>query len=120
MKKLLAIAAVSEALTGLALLVSPPLVIRLLFSAEIAGAGVVMSRMTGICLIALGVACWPGSAPGRALYGMFTYSMLVMLYLAYLGFGREWTGMLLWPAIVLHAGLTALLATAWFRKRQAQ
>jgi hypothetical protein len=60
MKKLLAIAAVGEAGIGLVLLVYPPVVVRLLFAAEIAGAGVVMSRIAGISLIALGMACWPG------------------------------------------------------------
>ena len=47
MKKLLAIAAVGEASTGFVLLVYPPSVVRLLFAAEIAGAGVVMSRIAG-------------------------------------------------------------------------
>src|SRR5262245_17280560 len=61
MKKLLALAAMGEAGTGLVLLVYPSIVVRLLFAAEIAGAGVVMSRITGISLIALGMACWPGS-----------------------------------------------------------
>ena len=60
MKKLSAIAAVGEAGTGFVLLVYPPIVVRLLFAAEIAGAGVVMSRIAGISLIALGIACWPG------------------------------------------------------------
>jgi len=55
MKKLLAIAAVGEAGTGFVLLVYPPIVVRLLFAAEIAGAGVVMSRIAGISLIALGI-----------------------------------------------------------------
>ncbi len=60
MKTLLALAAVGEAATGLVLLAYPPIAVRLLFGAEIAGAGVVMSRFAGISLIALGLACWPG------------------------------------------------------------
>jgi hypothetical protein len=119
-KRLLAIAAVGEAFTGVVLLVYPQIVVRLLFRAEIPGAGVVMSRVAGISLIALGVACWPGGAADRALSGMLTYSTLAALYLGYLGLDGKWTGVLLWPAIALHAGLTVLLAGAWFRKRQAQ
>ena len=61
MKKLLALAAAGEAAMGLVLLVYPPIVVRLLFNDQIAGAGIVMSRMAGIALIALGLACWPGS-----------------------------------------------------------
>jgi len=74
--RLLAVAAAAEALTGLVLIVYPPLVIKLLFAAEIAGIGVVISRFAGLALTVLGVACWPyGSAP-RALCGMLTYSSL--------------------------------------------
>ena len=115
MKKLLAVAAVAEVVTGMALLVVPSLVVKLLFGAGIAEIGVVTSRFAGLALIALGVACWPfGSAP-RALYGMFTYSSLATLGLLYLALGGKWNGPLLWPAVVLHALLTLLLARAWFK-----
>ena len=82
MKKVLALAATGEAALGLVLLAYPPIVVRLLFGADIAGAGIVMSRIAGIALIALGVACWPDST---ALAGMLTYSAAVTLYLIYLG-----------------------------------
>ena len=108
MKKILALAAVSEAATGLALLVDPPIVVRLLFGAEIMGAGIVIARIAGISLIALGIACWPGSKPQWAHYGMFVYSTLAMVYLAYVGLtGRR--GILLWPAVAVHAVLSILL-----------
>jgi len=117
MKTLLAIAAVGEAATGLVLLIDPPIVVRLLFGADIGGAGVVMSRIAGISLIALGLACWPGAAAGRALYAMLTYSSLVALYFVYLGLSGDWDGALLWPAIGVHAVLTILFAAAWHRGR---
>jgi hypothetical protein len=123
MKKLLALAAMGEAGTGLVLLVYPPIVVRLLFGAEIAGAGEVMSRIVGISLIALGLACWPGRETGRRaawpLCGMLTYSSLVMVYLVYIGLGDEWVGKLLWPAVAVHAVLTILLAWAWFKERKS-
>ena len=96
------------------MLIVPSLVVRLLFDAEIAGVGVVMSRLAGIALIALGVAC----CPGPALLGMLTYGALVTAYFLYLVFGGEWVGPLLWPAVVLHAVLTLLLARAWFDTRK--
>lgn len=105
MKKVLALAAAAEAGLGLVLLVYPPIVVRLLLGADIAGAGIVVSRVAGIALIALGVACWPG--PPRV--GMLIYSAAVTLYLAYVGFVGGLTGILLWPVVVLHAILTALL-----------
>ena len=118
MKKLLTLAAIGEAATGLALLVVPSLVGRLLFGAEFSGASVVIGRVTGIALIALGIACWPGTDTRQASYGMVTYSVLAMLYLTYIGVRGEWVGLLLWPAVVLHAVLTLLLARAWFRPQE--
>ncbi len=108
MQKALVLTAVAEAATGAALLVVPSLVGHLLFGAELSGVAETVARVTGIALIALGVACWPGTP----LAGMLTYSAAVMLYLAYVGFAGGSTGMLLWPAVVLHAILTALLIRA--------
>ena len=116
MKTLLALAAVSEAATGLVLLVYPSIVVRLLFGSEITGAGIVMSRLAGISLIAFGIACWPGNMAHRALYGMVTFSTVAMLYLAYVGLIGV-VGILLWPAVAVHGGLSILLVRAW-RKEQ--
>ena len=118
MKNLLKVTALGEAATGLVLVVYPPIVVQLLCGAEIAGAGIVMSRIAGISLIALGLACWPGATAATALCGMLTYSALATIYLAYLGIGGEWSGTLLWPAVVVHVILTALLARAWFNPRR--
>ena len=115
MKKVLTFTAVAEAATGAALLIVPSLVGRLLLGAELPGVSIPIARVTGIALIALGVSCWPGST---ALCGMLTYSTLVTLYLAYVGLAGGFTGILLWPAIVLHGVLTLLLARAWFKPQE--
>jgi hypothetical protein len=112
MKRVLAVAAVAEVATGMALLIVPSLVGRLLLGAELAGVSIPVARVLGIALLALGVCCWPGST---ALCGMLTYGALVTVYLAYLGLLGGFTGILLWPAVVLHAVLTLLLARAWFK-----
>ena len=114
MKKLLTLAAVAEATTGLALLVAPALVGRLLLGAELTGVSIPVARVAGIALIALGIAC----LPGLALLGMLTYSVLAMAYLAYVGISGEWAGPLLWPAVVLHAVLTVLLPARGYKDRQ--
>ena len=114
MKKVLTLAAVVEAATGLALIIVPSLIGRLLFGAEFTGVANPAARVTGIALLALGVGCWPGST---AFCGMLTYSALVTLYLLYLPIRGEWVGPLLWPVVVIHALLTALLARAWFQSR---
>jgi len=112
-KKILTFTVFGEAALGLVLLVHPPIVVRLLFNAELAGSGVVMARVLGIALISMGVACRPGSGAAQAPWGMLTYSALVALYLACLGIDGEWVGYLLWPTVALHALLTFLLARAW-------
>ena len=108
MKQVLIFAAVGEAGTGLALLFVPSLVGRLLLGEELTGIAIPVARVAGIALVALGVACWPG--PPRV--GMLTYSVGVTLYLAYVGFAGGLAGILLWPAVVLHAIMTALLTRA--------
>jgi hypothetical protein len=100
-----------ETATGLALIVAPSLVGRLLLGTELTGVGMPVARVLGIALIALGIACWPNRP---ALCGMLINGAAVTLYLSYLGIRGNWVGPLLWPAVVLHAVLTMLLARAWF------
>jgi len=116
MKSVLVLAAVAEAATGAALLIAPSLVGRLLLGEELAGVAVPVARVAGIALIALGVACWPG--PPRI--GMLIYGATVMLYLAYLGLAGGIGGVLLWPAVALHAILTALLARPSTSEKEAK
>jgi hypothetical protein len=113
--KLLALTAVLELATGLALLIVPSLVSRLLLGTELTGVSIPIARVTGIALIGLGIACWPGC---MTVCGMLTYSALVTLYLTYVGVRSEWVGPLLWPAVVVHAMLTLLLAKAWLKPQE--
>jgi len=106
MKNVLLLAAIGEAATGLALLIAPSLVGELLLSQETTGVAVVVARVAGVALIALAVACWPGPP----LLGMLIYSALVTVYLAYLGSAGGYGGIVLWPAVFVHAILTLLLA----------
>src|SRR5208282_5972695 len=111
MKPLLALTAVGEAVTGLALLTYPPIVVRLLFGAEIAGVGVVMSRVAGAALLAIGVACWQArNDPGRPLQlglltGVLIYDIAAAALLAYAGLFLDMAGSVLWPAVVVHVVL---------------
>ena len=105
MKKALMLSAVGEAATGMALLIVPSLVGRVLLGEELTGAAIPIARVAGIALVALCVACWPG--PPRV--GILAYVAVIMVYLAYLGFTGGATGILLWPAVVVHVILTALL-----------
>ena len=109
LKWVLPAAAIAEVATGLALLIVPSLVGKLLLGEELAGIAIPVARVAGIALIALGIACWPGPP----LVGMLIYSAAVTLYLVYLGLVVGLTGILLWPAVALHAILTVLLGRMW-------
>ena len=108
MNRVLIFAAVGEVATGLALLLVPSLVGHLLLGTELTGIAATVARVAGIALIGLGVACWPG--PPRL--GMLVYGAAVTVFLAYVGVSGAPSGLLLWPAVVLHAILTVLLAWA--------
>ncbi len=110
MKKLLIVPALAEAAMGVVLLTVPPLVGHLLLGAELTGTGITVARVTGIALIGLGIACWPGTP----VIGMLTYSTLTTLYFAYLGISGV-AGILLWPAVAAHAGLSVLLGRACWK-----
>ena len=116
MKKVLALAAFAEAGTGVILLLYPPVVVRLLFGAEISGAGAIMSRLAGIALIGLGAACWPAFQP---VSGMLAYSTLAMLYLIVVGASGGGVGPLLWAGAGVHAIIIVLLVGAWWKQRKS-
>jgi len=121
-RQILGFAAVVEVGTGLALMIDPAIVATLLVGAEVSGAGALLGRCFGIALFALGLACWPSrqraenSAP--ALPAMLTYNVLIALYLAYLGTATHWRGLLLWPAVALHAVVALLLVWTWRDQRR--
>jgi hypothetical protein len=116
-RRLLALAAALEAVTGLALVVAPPVVARLLLGADVAGVGAIVGRVAGCALVALGLACWPfrdaASRPAPALRAMLAYNLLVTCYLVFLGIGGQDVGVLLWPVAAVHGLLSLLFIVAW-------
>jgi hypothetical protein len=114
MSKALIFAAVGEVAIGLALLIAPSLVGELLLGGPFTGLAIPLARVTGIALIALGIACWPGPP----LAGMLVYTTLVMAYLTYVGLRGEGTGPLLWPAVAVHTVLALLLARDLLRSHR--
>jgi hypothetical protein len=118
LNKLLDVATVIAAATGLALMIHPPLLSLPLLGEVVSGAGMALGRVAGFALLSLGLACWPDRESSRsntpALRALLTYNLLATLYLAYLGLGGQSVGNLLWPAVAVHVLLTLLLARAWF------
>ena len=118
-RRWVAVAAAVEVVTGLVLIIRPSLFVWLLFGAELATAGQALGRLAGFSLLALALASWPSRGAEKssmsALRALSVFSLLSALYLAWLGASGGQTGILLWPAAAIHAGLTIVLARIWLR-----
>src|SRR5260221_7120741 len=94
-----------------------PLFGWLILGAELSEAGQALGRLTGIALLAFGLACWPAPAPAKkaisAVRALLIYNLLATIYLLYLGVVGKLVGTLLWPAVGLHAILTILVTRVW-------
>jgi hypothetical protein len=117
-QRVLAFACVVEAATGLGLVVAPALAARLLLGSELEGIAALVGQVAGITVIALAIACWPQAGNTRAYAGMLTYGTLIALLLAEAGSTGAASGTLLWPAVIYHVVMSALLAMAWAGNRR--
>lgn len=119
-QKVMALACGLEAATGLGLLVAPSMVARLVLGSEVAGVAIIISNIAGVALIALAIACWPraGAASGAPYVGMFVYNLLVALLLGETAVAGTVGGLMLWPVVVTHFALAALILLASFGRRR--
>jgi len=106
-------AAIEAAATGLILLLSPALFGWLVLGAELSEPGQALGRLTGIALLGFALTSWPHPPAGSVTRALLAYNVLATVYLAYLGIEGKVGGILLWPAVALHIGLSILLARAW-------
>ncbi len=121
MKPLHTVTALIEAGAGLALVIFPSAVVALLLGSGLDNpVAVTLGRLAGAALLALGVACWlargdAGSHAAKGLAaGMVVYNFAAVALLVYAGIGLGLHGVLLWPAAVLHAGMTVwCIACLW-------
>jgi hypothetical protein len=112
MKSLYIVTAAIELGAGLALLCSPSATVVLLVGSGLdTSAAMTLGRVAGGALLALGVACWLArndteSRTARGLVvAMLTYNIVVTAVLAFAGIGLGLHGVVLWPAVVLHAAM---------------
>lgn len=122
MKHLHIVTAMIEAGAGLALLVAPAFVVRLLLGAEITGAAIPLGRVAGSGLLALGIACWfaRGDTRSRAAGGLVAamtfYNLAAVAVFLFAGLGLKLAGIALWPAVILHAAMAAWCVACLRRK----
>ncbi len=109
-KVLLVAAAAAEFGTGFGLLLAPSLVCGLLLGeAPATAAAVLVARVAGTALMAIGLACWLEIArrgtdsPRGLLMALLLYNVLVAVLLAHGAVFRDVHGVLLWPLVVVHA-----------------
>jgi hypothetical protein len=101
-----------EVLTGLALIVAPSLLGRLLFGSNLNAAGEATGRISGFVMVCLAAGCWPrASKSGRhqARFPLIALSWLAAAFLVVTGLIGSNVGSLLWPAAALHLILAVLL-----------
>lgn len=126
MKLLLIIAAVIEAVAGLALLLIPTVAVSALLGIPLdTPTGLVAGRIAGAALVGLAIACWQArngerGSPATGVVGaMSFYNFAAAMVLVYAGIRLDLRSALLWPAIVLHLGLGVWgVSNLWFSRRK--
>jgi len=110
---LFATTAVIEAGAGLALLCLPSAAAKLLLGAPLQEpAAFTVARVGGAGLFTLGIACWLASSDTQSsaarglTTAMVVYNLGVALILGAAGLRLPPVGVILWPAVVLHAAMT--------------
>lgn len=110
-KPLFIATAVIEVGVGLALAIAPALPVSVLIGASLdTPAGLLVARLAGAALLALGAACWQARndenrAAGGLIVSMLFYNTAAAALLAYAGIGLRLSGIGLWPAVVLHIAM---------------
>ena len=122
-KSLFVVTAVIEAGAGLALMTWPSAAVMLLLGSSLdTPSGLILGRVAGVALLALGVVCWlarrDAESPSAAglIVAMLLYNSTTVLFLAIANIGSGLVGIALWPAVALHAAM-AVWCIAHVRSR---
>lgn len=111
MKSLLTVTALFEIATGLALLIMPATAVSLLLGPSLTEAsGIMLGRIGGAALISIAIACWLSKDDSTSsivlIKALTVYNILAALLLCYAGLVEHFSGIGLWPALMLHTALT--------------
>ena len=114
LKSVVTTAAWIEIVAGATFVTVPDVVCRLLLAATPEGLGRLLARFAGITLFALGFACLPSRVAGSHRGAVLAYNVGVIILLSWVGIATMFRGVLLWPAVVLHAAIAAGLLAGSF------
>jgi hypothetical protein len=124
MRLLLAVTAIFEGVTALALVLLPGAVARLLLGPPLDTPGAVVARLTGCALFALAFICWSarndaGLVADRVVAAMLFYNAAAVFLLAYARLGLGMTGIGIVPGILAHVALTVWCGVCLRASRRA-
>jgi hypothetical protein len=119
LKALLKVTAILEATTGLALVVTPALVVSILLgSSLVESSGILLGRLAGTALISIAAMCWMYRNEERAggvVKALLFYNVAAAALLVYAG-SSGFLGLALWAVAVLHVGM-AVWCTKLLQKK---
>jgi hypothetical protein len=109
-RTLLIVTAFAEMAVGLTLLLSPSIVAGLLLGAVLdLPVALIVGRIAGAALLSLGAACWLARDDGQSraqrglVVAVLLYNCAAVAVLAHAGAVVGLVGVLMWPAVALHA-----------------
>jgi hypothetical protein len=112
--------------TGLSLLCAPDVVLVLLLALHhVAAETLLVGRLAGAALLAIGLACWfarddqRSSAQLGLLIGLLIYNVSAVVLLGWAGMALRLAGALLWPAVGFHATLAVFCVSGLRRLKHA-
>jgi hypothetical protein len=106
-KSLLVVTAIAELGAGLGLLIAPSPVVRFLLGAGLESPeSVLLGKIAGSALLAIGLSCWLGRNEASGLVaGLLLYNAALVILFLDAGVIDKMQGIGIWPAIGVHAAL---------------
>jgi hypothetical protein len=106
-KSLLVVTAIAELGAGLVLLIAPSPTVKLLLGAGLESPeSVLLGKIAGSALLAIGLSCWLGrNAPGGLVAGLLLYNAALVILFLDAGMIDKMQGIGIWPAIGVHGAL---------------